>query len=309
MRKGKKSIIIFAGAIILVLLFRWFVFSSYVIPSSGMENALYQGDHILVNKWSYGLRWPFMSLFSYHRWAYKQVKKGDIVVFNNPAVTQKAIDRRDIFICRCVGAPGDTLVVDSLFMIQSSLEAVGPDGKKLYAYPTEKEIVIKALLTQLSIPDTGLMGHDEKQNVRTFSRYEYYLLEQSLASNNWITPLEQTSGKVYTMVIPEKDKSIDIHPWNVTLLRNTIVLHEGKNADVRNDSLYISGQPVSSYTFSKDYYWMASNNFLNLSDSRLFGLVPHDHIIGKAKWVWFSKESDSGLFAGHRWERFFKTVK
>ena len=80
-----KWILAFAGAVVVVLLLRGFAFTSCLIPSTGMENSIFQGERILVNKWSYGLRVPFMSLFSYHRWCESPVRRQDIVVFNNPA--------------------------------------------------------------------------------------------------------------------------------------------------------------------------------------------------------------------------------
>ena len=79
-----KWIFAFAGAIAVVLLLRGFAFTSCLIPSTGMENSLFQGERILVNKWSYGLRVPLMSLFSYHRWCERSVRQQDVVVFNNP---------------------------------------------------------------------------------------------------------------------------------------------------------------------------------------------------------------------------------
>lgn len=80
-------------------------------------NSIFQGERILVNKWSYGLRVPFMSIFSYHRWRERPVREQDIVVFNNPAgIRQPVIDRREIYIGRCIGVPGDTLFIDSLFL-------------------------------------------------------------------------------------------------------------------------------------------------------------------------------------------------
>lgn len=79
-----KWILAFAGAVVVVLLLRGFAFTSCLIPSTGMENSIFQGERILVNKWSYGLRIPFMSLFSYHRWCESPVRRQDIVVFNNP---------------------------------------------------------------------------------------------------------------------------------------------------------------------------------------------------------------------------------
>ena len=101
-----KWIFAFAGAIAVVLLLRGFAFTSCLIPSTGMENSLFQGERILVNKWSYGLRVPLMSLFSYHRWCERSVRKQDVVVFNNPAaIGQPTIDRREIYISRCIGTP------------------------------------------------------------------------------------------------------------------------------------------------------------------------------------------------------------
>ncbi|NDV65488.1 signal peptidase I [Bacteroides sp. 224] len=310
MRKGKKWIVIFIGAVILVLLLRGFLFTSYIIPSSGMENSLFQGDRILVNKWSYGLRLPLMSLFSYHRWQYKNPQSGDIIVFNNPASEEPAIDQRNIYIGRCIGIPGDTLLIDSLFATQSHREKAGPDRKRLYSYPLNKQHSTDSLLKALAITNSEIMGYNDSCLIRSFSHYESYLITQALTTDNWIHPLAKSSPEdAKSIIIPGKGSSIKVRPWNITLLRNTIRLHENKEALVKNDSLYIEGKAVDSYTFSKDYYWMASNNSVNFTDSRLFGFVPHDHLVGKATVVWFSKEGYSGLFQGYRWGRFFTRVK
>jgi|GEM_PF-4143837 len=111
------------------------------------------------------------------------------------------------------------------------------------------------------------------------------------------------------LIVPGKGKALRVYPWNITLLRNTLVMHEGKQAEIKNDTLYIDGKPTQHCFFTKDYYWMASNNSVNLSDSRLFGFVPQDHIIGKASLIWFSKEKGTGIFDGYRWNRFFQSVK
>ena len=96
---------------------------------------------------------------------------------------------------------------------------------------------------------------------------------------------------------------------NITLLRNTLVLHEGKQAEIKNDTLYVDEKPTQHCYFTKDYYWMGANNSVNLSDSRLFGFVPQDHIIGKASLIWFSKEKGTGILDGYRWNRYFQSVK
>ena len=306
-----KWIFAFAGAIAVVLLLRGFAFTSCLIPSTGMENSLFQGERILVNKWSYGLRVPLMSLFSYHRWCERSVRQQDVVVFNNPAaIGQPTIDRREIYISRCIGTPGDTLLVDSLFSVSSPEAQLNPDKKRLYTYPAAKEQLITSLMQTLSITNDGLMGSNDSTHVRSFSRYEYYLLEQAISDQNWIQPLTEKSEKeLKPLIVPGKGKALRVYPWNITLLRYTLVMHEGKQAEIKNDTLYIDGKPTQHCFFTKDYYWMASNNSVNLSDSRLFGFVPQDHIIGKASLIWFSKEKGTGIFDGYRWNRFFQSVK
>ena len=306
-----KWIFAFAGAIAVVLLLRGFAFTSCLIPSTGMENSLSQGERILVNKWSYGLRVPLMSLFSYHRWCERSVRQQDVVVFDTPAaIGQPTIDRREIYISRCIGTPGDTLLVDSLFSVSSPEAQFNPDKKRLYSYPATKEQLITSLMQTLSITNDGLMGSNDSTHVRSFSRYEYYLLEQAISDQNWIQPLTEKSEKeLKPLIVPGKGKALRVYPWNITLLRNTLVMHEGKQAEIKNDTLYIDGKPTQHCFFTKDYYWMASNNSVNLSDSRLFGFVPQDHIIGKASLIWFSKEKGTGIFDGYRWNRFFQSVK
>lgn len=311
MKRSGKIAIAITGVVLVVVLLRSCVATSYSIPSSGMENSLYRGERILVNKWSYGLRLPLMGLWGYHRWANSPVRKDDILVFNNPAnLSQTTIDQREVFISRCLGVPGDTLLIDSLFSVIPS-EKNAPDQKFLYTYPRQKEKQLDSLLTILSIRPNRLLGQDTAKNVRSFSRYEYYLLEQALGSNNWIEPSDKKDSveMLKPLIVPGKGKAVRIYPWNITLLRNTLVLHEKKKAEIKNDTLYIEGKPVQHCYFTKDYYWVGANNPINLSDSRLFGFVPKDHIIGKASVIWFSKEQDTGLFSGYRWDRMWKEVK
>ena len=311
MNKAWKITGAIIGILLVVVLLRGCVMTSYLIPSSGMENSLFQGERILVNKWSYGLRLPLMALWNYHRWADSPVQKEDIIVFNNPAnLSEPVISRRETFISRCIGVPGDTLLIDSLFSVIPS-EKNAPDQKFLYTYPREKEKQLDSLLTLLSICNNHLMGQDSIKNVRSFSRYEYYLLEQAMNGNCWIKLLNEGDSieALRPLIVPGKGKPVRVYPWNRTLLRNTLVLHENKQAEIKNDTLYIDGKPVQHCYFTKDYYWVGANNSINLSDSRLFGFVPKDHIIGKASLIWFSKKTETGLFNGYRWKRMWKTVR
>ena len=311
MKKGWKIAITIVGVALVVVLLRGCVATSYLIPSSGMENSLYQGERILVDKWSYGLRLPFMKLWGYHRWADRPVPKEDILVFNNPAnLSEPTIDRREVFISRCIGTPGDTLLIDSLFSVIPS-EKNAPDQKFLYSYPRQRERQLDSLLSILSIAPNKLLGQDSTKNIRSFSRYEHYLLEQAMNGKCWIEPIvkEDSMEMLKPLIIPSKGKAVRVYPWNKTLLRNTLVLHEKKQAEIKNDTLYVEGKPVQHCHFTKDYYWVSANNTINLSDSRLFGFVPEDHIIGKASIIWFSKEKGTGPFSGYRWGRIWKRVE
>ena len=298
--------------IIVVLLIRTFAFTSCTIPFSGMENSLYQGERVIVNKWSYGFRMPFMGLFSYHRLLGSPVKKNDIVLFNNPQIVSGkpiAVDNRELFMSRCVGLPGDTLMLDKYLSITAQ-EILSPDYKSLYLYPQENEDIVQQAIKRLNIENNELIGYNDDGFIRSFSHYEIYLLKQSLGGTLKLKSLQADNNEdVHPFVIPAKGNSVRVYPWNVNLLRNTIVCHEGRQADVKGDTLLLDGKKIFSYVFTKDYYWMASNNSVNLNDSRLFGLVPDDHIVGKASLIWFSKDREAGFLDGFRWNRFFHTVK
>lgn len=277
-------------AILIVLLVKTFAITSCSIPSTGMENTLYQGEKVLVNKWSYGWRIPFTA----SHFLPDKAKKGDVVLFNNPIPTDEEtpVFARELFISRCVGVPGDTLMLDNEMMVTGQ-PTMNPDTKRLYDYPYQQEDTLLFTMKQLGIEGNLLVGYAEGRYMRSFSRYEHYLLKQRLGEALDIHPVQTAdSTGIRPLIVPAKGKAVQIYPWNATLLCNTILRHEGRDASLKNDTLLVDGKPVTSYTFRKDYYWMASNNPVNLSDSRLFGLVPHDHLVGRATHIWFSSRKE-----------------
>jgi signal peptidase I len=218
---------VLVGAAFVMWLLTCFVFSSYLILSPDMKDALLPGERVVVNKWSYGLRLPCMRWLGYFRIAASEVRKGDIVVFNNPLdVCEPVIDCRKPLIYRCLAGPGDTIAIDSCHFI-----------------------------------------------------------------------------------VPKEGVSVEVTQSNCTLLCNTLRLHERRNASVRQNMLYIDGELVKWCMFTKDYYWMISDKMPNVTDSHLFGLVPSDHIIGRAVRVWFSKDTNQDLMHGYRWNRFFNVIR
>lgn len=279
-------------AVAVALLVKILLVTSCIIPSSGMENSLYQGEGILVNKWSYGLRVPFPSLWGYHRLGKKPVEKGDIFLFNNPDPRRESewMERRELFISRCTGVAGDTLMLNRE-LTEIGGEVLSPDSKELYAYPSAAEDLVWEALQSIGIAEENkLVSYlSDGSYIRSFSHYEYYLMVQKLGGKVVLTPLtSKQPQEVYPFVVPRKGMPVKVYPWNVALLCNTIRAHEHRQAEVCRDTLWVEGVPVSEYAFTKDYYWVSSNDPVNLCDSRLFGFVPEDYIIGKACLIWFT---------------------
>lgn len=305
MKQLLKAVLIAAA---LVVLIKVFAFTSCTIPSTGMENSLLRGERVIVNKWSYGLRLPLMGMTGYHRLAARGVERGDIVLFNNPA-GKGTIDRRELFINRCIGLPGDTLMLNGQ-LIQTRDQVLSPDSKLVYAYPGEQEDLVVEAMRRVGIGDNKLVGFDRGDFLRSFSHYEIYLMRQELRGQVTFRSLQtDTADGVHPFVVPARGKVVKVYPWNAKLLCNTIVQHEGRQARLQGDTLWVDGRRVTSYTFTKDYHWVASNNSVSLCDSRLFGFVPDDHIIGRASLIWFSKDTEEPFWHGFRWKRFFRLVQ
>lgn len=210
-------------AVIVVL--RTFAVTTYRVTSAGMEDGLHRGESVLVDRWSYGLRTPLEGLFGYHRLKEREVRRGDVLVFDAPAVGTAADG--DVLIGRCVAVPGDVVYLDSLFVNADAGQYVASDAMPLY--------------------------------------------------------------------LPQAGGYVEVQPWNVMLLRNTLALHEGKRADVRGDTLLVDGKPVRFAKLNREYHWIASDNPADLSGSKIFGLVPKHLLVGKACRVWLTRDIDRFL--------------
>lgn len=308
MKRSLKWILAFVGAAIVVLLLRAFAFTSFYVPSNGMEQSVLSGEGILVDKWSYGLRIPMDNWWGYHRKSEQPVQLNDVIVFNNPANIANGIGQKEVFIGQCVGTPGDTLMVDSLFGIVSNEKLQSFAATSYYRYSIQQESAIDSLMASYKIESDSCIIIDSLWCVRPFTRKEIRQLSKGLYCDTCFTALDANEQPVKPLIVPSKGKTITIYPWNRTLLMNTLVLHENKKVVLKNDTLFIDGVPSESYCFTKDYYWINADNSENLADSRLFGFVPHDHVIGQAAIIWFSKEPNTSLFNGYRWDRFFKRL-
>jgi signal peptidase I len=119
--------------------------------------------------------------------------------------------------------------------------------------------------------------------------------------------INNTTTDFSRIQLPSKGQTIKINKDNIAWYRRIITAYEGHNLSERTDGIYIDNKKVSSYTFAMNYYWLMGDNRYNSADSRVWGFVPEDHVVGKASLVWFSKSADPTI--GIRWERLFKLIK
>ncbi len=108
--------------------------------------------------------------------------------------------------------------------------------------------------------------------------------------------------------IPQKGKSIKLTMDNIAIYERPIRTYEGNDLQVCDGKIYINGKEAKSYTFKMDYYWMMGDNRHNSLDSRYWGFVPEDHIVGKPIFIWWSHDPDHSGFSGIRWSRLFRMV-
>ncbi|MFA6705006.1 MAG: S26 family signal peptidase, partial [Bacteroidales bacterium] len=111
------------------------------------------------------------------------------------------------------------------------------------------------------------------------------------------------------VLIPKKGMKIDLNPNNVALYKRAITAFERNSFEEINGKYYINGKQTNSYTFKMDYYWMQGDNRHNSADSRFWGFVPEDHIVGKASFVWLSLNKDMGGLKKIRWNKIFRKVE
>jgi len=108
--------------------------------------------------------------------------------------------------------------------------------------------------------------------------------------------------------IPKKGATTAINTENLPLYEHIIRNYECNKLEVKEGRIYINGVPATDYTFKMDYYWMMGDNRHNSADSRFWGFVPEDHVVGKPIFIWLSLDPDKGLFSSIRWGRIFKSA-
>jgi signal peptidase I len=160
---------------------------------------------------------------------------------------------------------------------------------------------------RLPLTDANLAKVSAMKNVLHVERMEGYGGFAIFPNDNRYSWTESDFGPLW---IPAKGATVALTLENLPLYRRIIEVYEGHRLAVQDGVIYIDGEAATSYTFSMDYYWMMGDNRQNSADSRFWGFVPEDHIVGKASFVWLSLDKERGWFDGKvRWNKMFRSVK
>ena len=277
---------------------------------------------------------------------------GRKLIMSNPQMYGKVItrpvDRRENYLTRRVGLPGDTLQIKGGQVYIDGKAIENPENLQFnYFVQTTGPLITEEMFRELGISkddqilmndapgweasllEMGLSQRDAQGRLApvyhlplTKKMYDTLNANKKLVSHIVMEPEEYTDQlypqNLYTkwnrndygpIWIPKKGATIALTENNLPIYERCIEAYEGNKLERRADGIYINGQKADSYTFQMDYYWMMGDNRHNSADSRYWGFVPEDHVVGKPIVVWLSLDKDRDWTDGKiRWNRFFKWV-
>jgi signal peptidase I len=251
------------------------------------------------------------------------------VVNGNPQffgeITARPIDKRENYIKRCVAIAGDTLEIkNTIVYINGIAQETPPEGETTYLLKTEGTDLNPKLINDMGLAKEGgktsLNGDyifnlttEGKQKLSALPNVKY--ITQNINKNptdrvypnqidfNWN---EDNYGPIY---IPKAGTSIELTPKNVALYKRVIRVYEDNVWEEKEGRIFINGTETTTYTFKQNYYWLMGDNRHNSLDSRFWGFVPEDHVVGKALFIWMSWDANGSFFSKIRWSRLFSSIK
>ncbi len=292
----------------------------------------------LLHKKSYS-NWPQLPYFRLP--GLQKIEKNDIVVFNWPVDTvykffdrsnrkaDKPIDKKSNYVKRCQGTPGDMLEIKDGVVFINGKQLILPErAKPQYSYTVttngsfyDQTYIVKELkITDGIRQDSANTFYFSALTEESAARLRMNPITKSIVRNISHEP-EVGSHGVFPQInknwnrdnygpiyIPEAGKTIELTAENIPFYKRIISEYEGNDLKVTGSEIRINGKIAKSYTFQQNYYWMMGDNRHNSEDSRYWGYVPENHIVGKPVLIWLSLDSNESGFKKIRWERMFTTV-
>ncbi len=297
----------------------WISLSHYRYPAlRSIEN-----NHVVVFHYPEG---DTVALQDQHISYYRLVQEmGREMVWDHYDVISRPVDKRDNYIKRCVAIPGDTFKLrDGIIYINNE---VLPDPELVqhnYRVTTDDRPISSRLVNRLDITEwrqvtqnsyiismttvaaRELEGLDYVTDVSRIMHAKGQGERHIFPHHRAFPWNEDNYGPLY---IPEKGATVEVNPENIALYERIISVYEGHDLLVENDRIYINGKESNTYTFEMDYYWMVGDNRHNSADSRYWGFVPEDHIVGRAMFVWLSLSPDRGFPANIRFNKSLRVIR
>ena len=257
-------------------------------------------------------------------------------------IVYRPVDRRENYVKRCVGIAGDWLEVkNNQVIVNGKPQEHFPGIQYNYFVQTDGTRLTNEVLEKMNISfdDIALLDNSQAAGLilslgmdPKFPVYNFPLTEESykeMQNTRGVTKLviepcsslvddhtfplgynknwtRDNYGPIY---IPKKGAVLKLTTDNLPIYERIIRVYENNKLEVKNGQIFINDQPATSYRFKMDYYWMMGDNRHKSADSRYWGFVPEDHIVGRPLFVWLSLDKDKTLFGGKiRWNRFFKNA-
>ena len=334
-------------AVIAATLIRWLFLEAYVIPTGSMERSLLVGDYLFVSKMHYGARtsktplqlplthqtiWgtdipsylDWIQLPMYRLPGFQDVERNDIVVFNDPKELQHPVDLRINVVKRAVGLPGDEIEIRDQQVYANGEALTNPEGLQFSYLLKVDKIPHERFFLKYQLYDAKQHAEGIIVNLTKEMAAEI----ESLPFIREVVLQKHSPGYQEPGILPESDEfawnSDHFGPLTVPAYGMTIPLtaeniakyypyiknHEGlEKVDLKEGQVYVAGQPINEYTFSQNYYFMMGDNRHASYDSRFWGFVPEDHIVGKPLFLWMSVDHHQDLLDKIRWSRIFNLIE
>jgi len=249
---------------------------------------------------------------------------GDKSTFGD--IIYRPVDKRENYIKRCIAIPGDSLkLVKGQVYVNGKPQKEIPGIQYKYLITTNGTAINDNILEKLDITRSEIEGSDSRYilslTAEQAKKLDGMKFIQSKERVTW--PSENSDPAIFPsdpkftwnldnfgpIWIPKKGVTINLTLANLPLFKRIIAVYEENDLKVKENIIYINGAPASTYTFKMNYYWMMGDNRYNSADSRYWGFVPEDHVVGKASFVWLSLDKNKSFLSKIRWERFFMSVK